>query len=94
MVSRITAILNGGRKEYFTKSELREMLADKGMYRDADNLPKWIYLASKLDRISTLPRTWRGVWEVIELISTSTNSVVIDVRSDDPGKNRISIDRT
>lgn len=83
-MKRLVVITWGGFKQNFTKEELREMLADKEMYKDADNLPKWLFSAWLLHKSKGFPRTWKQTWAFIERILKYPGYVTINVRADYP----------
>lgn len=56
--------------ETFDSDDLTEMLASKGMYRDADNLPKWL-------RWNGGYKSWKAVWTAIEGWANSAESTII-----------------
>lgn len=61
----------------FDLAELEEMLADRSMFKDADNLPKWLVQAGRAT-------TYHGAFRVIAGYAKALKagrSVVIDVRA-------------
>jgi len=89
---KITVIVRGGRKHSYSGKDIQKMLDNKSMYQDADNLPKWIWIAANMDKVRAFPKRWSQIWKLLETMLTSKN-VEINVQSDKRGANRIKMSR-
>lgn len=96
----LTVITYGGKRSYFSKSEVLEMIDNPDMYKEADSLPKWIFMAVN-DNKSYLfevlkalgfgqVRTFAQVFEFLEAL-TDFQEVAINVRSDIPDHHSFAI---
>ena len=50
MSEHVIVILRSGYAVHFTRHEIREMIENPEVYRDADNLPKWLLPQCGFDR--------------------------------------------
>ncbi len=93
---KVTVTIRDGRKSTYSAKDIQEMLDNKSMYTDADNLPKWLFVAGAVDRVPGFPKTFKKVWALLEEILASSGHVEINVASDDRWNNKIkiAIDRT
>ena len=76
----------------YTKDELQEMLDKYEMYKQADNLVKWLYIAGKINNISKFPKTEKQIKDVIQrIIDVDSPNSYINVSSTERRNNIIKI---
>ena len=66
----------------YDRAEIQEMLDDKALYECAGTLPKWLFVAGKLDKVAGFPKSFKAVWNLLEEIVNSETPALINVRSD------------
>ena len=82
-VARVTVY--GGETYDYDASEIRGMLDNKRMYRNADNLPRWLKDSKQLGGGGMTK-----VWEYLEKLEQHTGSpVIINVRQDKTKENNV-----
>jgi len=88
---RVVALVTvrGGRKYPYTADEIQEFLDNKRQIIMSDNLPKWLYVASNIDKVPGLPKSWNDIWKFLEKVQGASKPVQINVQSDDRSKNGI-----
>ena len=82
-MSKVTAIVYGGKIVSFTDSDLRELLTHPEIYMMADNLPKWLMAVAiaKDKRISFKTAYGKAVQQISEALESATPTE-FNVRSD------------
>ena len=80
-------IVGGGEEEYYTRSDIAEMLDNKRMYVNADDLPKWLRTTGFMD-------TYSEVWRYLEALANYQGpTVTITVWDEGPLEPSIAIPR-
>lgn len=81
----ITVTLYGGKEIQYTDAEIQELIDDLDL--GADDLPKWIYVASLHDK--SFPKKKEAILDLLKKIKDAKKSVSINVASDKPFQNEI-----
>lgn len=93
--SEVVALVTvkGGKVLKYRRSDVEEMLTPEGglvqMFRDADNLPKWLLSAGAVDWVPGFPTSSKEVEKLLGKILQASRPVRINVRSDDRSENDI-----
>ena len=61
----IVVHVQNGRFTY-TDRDLKDFLTDRELYKNADNLPKWLFIAGAVEGIKGFPTTYGEVFNLIQ----------------------------